>query len=305
MPATLPRIAQGLAPGLRFWLGTHQPSWLEHAAVPLFVSDTRLRGRKRLPRAIAPWACDSGGFTMLQQQGRWTVTPEEYVDRLRRYAAEITQMSFCAPQDWMCEPKIRTGGTAGRVRFVGTHLSVKEHQHRTVENLLRLRELAPELPIIPVLQGYEIGEYVHCAELYARAGVDLTAEPLVGLGSVCRRQATQQIAQLAAIFAGAGMALHGFGVKTGGLAAYGEHLVSSDSQAWSDAGRWVAGCTPTHKRENNCLPFALAWRRRVLDRAAGPAQLTLPLPLLSVQTQITPQHRQGVIVDPRDWEDPE
>jgi hypothetical protein len=29
--------------GVRFLLGTHQPGWLRHAPVPLFVSDTRLR----------------------------------------------------------------------------------------------------------------------------------------------------------------------------------------------------------------------------------------------------------------------
>jgi hypothetical protein len=43
----------------------------------------------------------------------------------------------------MCEPWItaKTGRT------------VAEHQRRTVDNLVRLRGLAPDLPIIPVVQG--------------------------------------------------------------------------------------------------------------------------------------------------------
>lgn len=69
---------------VRFLLGTHQPGWLAHAGVPLFVSDTRLRRYKTLPRAVAPFAVDSGGFTELQRHGTWTVNPGEYVARLRR-----------------------------------------------------------------------------------------------------------------------------------------------------------------------------------------------------------------------------
>lgn len=85
----------------RFLLGTHQTGWLREAGVPLFVSDTRLRTRRTLPRAVAPWALDSGGFTELRDHGRWTVTPHEYVDRARRYRDEVKSLIFCAPQDWM------------------------------------------------------------------------------------------------------------------------------------------------------------------------------------------------------------
>lgn len=50
---------------------------------------------------------------------------------------------FVAPMDYMCEPAIieRTG------------LGIAEHCYRTVQNYLDLRQLAPSLPIIPVLQG--------------------------------------------------------------------------------------------------------------------------------------------------------
>src|SRR5690242_15740332 len=150
-------------------LGTHQPGWLGRAGVPLFVSDTRLRVFKTLPRAVAAWGCDSGGFTQLQQFGAWTVTPAEYVARLRRYRDEIGHLMWAAPQDWMCEPIVIAGGRAGRLAFAGTHLSVAEHQRRTVASVLDLRALAPDIWWLPVLQGYTAAEYLACADLYAAA----------------------------------------------------------------------------------------------------------------------------------------
>jgi hypothetical protein len=266
----------------RFLLGSHQPGWLDHARVPLFISDVRLRAYKRLPRAAAPWCLDSGGFSELQHRGRWTVTPEQYVTRVRRYRDEIGHLEWAAPQDWMCEPMVIAGGHAGPLRFVGTGLSVAEHQRRTVANLAQLRELAPDLPFIPVLQGYTLDEYLTCVDLYARAGVDLTTEPLVGLGSVCRRQATAEAhAIIAALHARGVTRLHGFGVKTLGLLRYGHLLTSADSMAWSfDARRKQRPlCGRAHAKNcANCLPYALAWRSRLLTdlpRTDPGAQLPL------------------------------
>jgi hypothetical protein len=278
-------------PGSTYFFLGGPPHWLRTAGVPLFVCDTALRDRKTYPRAIWPYAVDSGGFNALKKHGRWTVSEQEYADRIQRYDAEIGRAVFYAPQDWMCEPIIINGGTIRGQVYVGTHLTVLEHQHRTVANLCRLRELAPGLPIMPVLQGYTLDEYIRIIEIYSRAGVDLAAEPVVGLGSVCRRQATSEIAAIAATIAGAGLKLHGFGVKTDGLADYGEHLQSADSYAWSKAGMHVKGCSPSHKSESTCLDFALAWRHRVLDRAAGPSQLTLPLALASVDARLRTPNR--------------
>jgi len=259
--------------GLRFLLGTHQPGWLAAAGVPLFVSDVRLRSYRRLPVAAGSWACDSGGFSQLQRHGQWTVTPAAYVARLRRYRDEIGGLLWAAAQDWMCEPIIITGGIAGGQRFAGTGLSVVEHQHRTVANYVQLRALGPELPIVPVVQGWTEADYVRCVDLYDRAGVDLTRLPLVGVGSVCRRQGTVEAGRILTALHEAGLRrLHGFGVKTLGLAAFGQLLVSADSMAWSvDArrrGSPLAGCT-RHRNCANCLRYALAWRAGLLRRRLG------------------------------------
>src|SRR5258708_27264458 len=102
------------------------------------------------------------------------------------------------------------------------------------------------------------------------AGVDLAAEPLVGVGSVCRRQATEEIGTIMKTLAGLGLRLHGFGVKTEGLKRYGQYLASADSMAWSLRGRHVRGCSHgSHGRqvpssEANCFSFARHWRSKAI-----------------------------------------
>lgn len=245
---------------LRFYLGTHQPGWLVRTAVPLFISDVRLGRYRTLPRAVGRWSLDSGGFSMLSMHGSWSAgpTPREYAARVQRYATEIGGLDWAAPQDWMCEPFITAK----------TGLTIAEHQARTVGNFLDLRSLGDDLPFVPVLQGFALGDYVRCAQLYAAAGVDLAAEPVVGVGSVCRRQGTTEALQIMTALTAEvpGIRLHGFGVKTDGLARYRHLLASADSMAWSFNARREAaplpGCTG-HKNCANCLRYALAWRNRI------------------------------------------
>jgi hypothetical protein len=159
----------------RFFLGTHHTHWLAKAGVPLFVSRRRLLRLRTLPRALAPWALDSGAFSELAMHGAWTVGPREYAADVRRYGDEIGLLAWAAPQDWMCEP-----GMLGR-----TGLTVDEHQRRTVANFLELRTL--DAPVIPVLQGWTSADYLRHVDAYDRAGVDLRGT-LVGVGTICRRQ---------------------------------------------------------------------------------------------------------------------
>ncbi len=282
---------------LAFHLGTHETSWLgltqgdvddemlwpQWDGPTWFVSHRRLADRKRLPRARAGWALDSGGFSELQMFGEWRTTAAEYCDAVARYDQEIGGLGWAAPQDWMAEPIIRTGGRAGPVKFVGTDLSVEEHQRRTVANYVELRYIwsrysDDSCPFIPVLQGWTLDDYLRCVDLYARAGIDLAEdrenfeEPLVGLGSVCRRQNTAEIAQIVGrLGRELGLAMHGFGVKSAGLVRYGHLLSSADSMAWSYGARReqaLPGCK--HKNCASCWRYALAWRRRLLDRLGTP-----------------------------------
>jgi hypothetical protein len=241
-----------------FYVGAHQPHWLGTAGFPLFVSRRQLARRRSLPVAACRWALDSGGFTELSMHGRWLLPAGDYAAAVTAYRDGIGKLDFAAPQDWMCEPFI----------IEQTGLSVREHQERTVANYLELRCIAPGLPIIPVLQGWTLADYLLCADLYRQAGVSLPALPCVGLGSVCRRQSTAEIAAIISVLSGLGLRLHGFGVKTGGLTRYGHLLASADSMAWSYAARRqppLPGCT-THKNCANCLIYATRWRETIIAR---------------------------------------
>jgi hypothetical protein len=256
----------------RFFLGAHQPGWLRDGVAPLFVSDRQLRGYRTLPRAAGPWALDSGAFSTLER-GEHFDPPKVYASRVRRYAEEIGSLEWVAPQDWMCEGHIRAK----------TGLVVAEHQRRTVQNYLELRDLLGDL-VRPVVQGESVpDDYLRCVDMYERAGVDLTALPLVGLGSVCRRQATGQAEQIITALNDMGLSrLHGFGIKVLGLRRYGWRLASSDSMAWSyaarRAGRPLPGCTG-HINCANCRRYAYQWAASVAtiadQAAAAPRQMSL------------------------------
>tara|TARA_Y100000310_G_scaffold234148_1_gene237084 strand:- start:302 stop:892 length:591 start_codon:yes stop_codon:yes gene_type:complete len=186
--------------------------------------------------------------------GKWQTSPKEYVADVARFSEEVGELQWAAPQDWMCEPSV----------LAQTGLAVREHQGRTVQNYLTLRSLDPALPIIPVLQGWEYGDYLRHIDDYCDAGVDLCAEAVVGVGSVCRRQQTSEAAGIITTLRALGIRLHGFGVKQGGLAKYRLALDSADSLAWSYAARRgdpLEGCG--HKNCANCLKYALRWRERI------------------------------------------
>lgn len=246
------------AAGMVFYVGAHQPQWLWRAQFPLFVSHRQLarRSRRGLRPAACRWGLDSGGFTALALDGCYRMTAAQYAESASDLAVRIGNIDFAAPMDWMCEPFMieRTG------------LSVAEHQQRTVANYLELRALAPELPFVPVVQGWHLADYLACVDLYGSAGVNLAELSRVGIGSVCRRQSTAEIAAIVGALARLGLSLHGFGVKTGGLRLYGHLLTSADSMAWSYAARRrpaLPGCSG-HKNCANCLAYATRWRTQTL-----------------------------------------
>jgi hypothetical protein len=96
------------------------------------------------------------------------VTVRQYAAEVRRYRDEIGFLGWAAPLDLPCE----------EVALRATGLSVLEHQSITLANYVEFRSLAPDLPIIPVLQGWAMGDYFRHVDMYARYGI----------GSVCRRQ---------------------------------------------------------------------------------------------------------------------
>lgn len=242
---------------MQFFLGTHHPSWLERTDVPLFLSTRRLAERKSLPVARGPVAIDSAGYSELSMFGNWRTTARQYVADVRRYRDQIGTVAWAAIQDWMCEPWV----------LAKTGLSVQAHQALSVASLLELRDRAPEIAWTPVLQGQVTADYLRHVDGYAHYGIDLRAEALVGVGSVCRRQATYEALEVCRTLSRLGLRLHGFGVKMKGILGLAHHLVSADSMAWSFNARRKqrSACGSTrHKNCANCLVYALDWRSRLL-----------------------------------------
>ncbi len=238
---------------MNFFLGTCNPEDVRKTSVPLFISRRRLSRLKKLPQPCGPWALDSGAFTELSTFGRWTVDAMTYSSEVRNFMQRMPGLQWAAIQDWMCEEPI--------VKKTG--LSVAEHQRLTVGSYTLLNQLAPDMPWCPVLQGWEKDQYWQHVRDYEAAGVDLRKFPVVGLGSVCRRQDTDMVEELIRELHDYGIRIHGFGFKIGGIERCARWMVSSDSMAWSyDARRAppLPGCP--HRSCSNCLRYALDWRRR-------------------------------------------
>jgi hypothetical protein len=275
-----------------FYLGIHRPNWLADprvAEVPVFISrrtflDRRTgEYRRTFPKAVGRYAVDSGGFTELQQFGRWTISAEQYVAFLRRMWVETGPFDFAAPRDRMCEPWVINGGVHNKIRFEGTryHLErarpgwtfddhVHEHQVLTAEDYVTQRRLAPELPIAPALQGWTEAQYVRHFHMYRELGVDLGALPVVMIGSLCRRQNTNEAFEIIDTLHDLGVRhMHGLGFKIEGLRQCWAMFDTADSLSASLDGRYAGPCQhPPYatgvqpKSEANCLPYFLAWMRR-------------------------------------------
>ena len=241
---------------MKFYLGTHCTEWQSRTYAPLFISARRLRIRN-IVRAKAPWALDSGGFSEISLYGEWRTPADRYAEEVRLWSKKIGMMEWAAIQDWMCEP----------IMLAKTGLSIGEHQRRTIESYRDLLQLAPEQPWAPVLQGWKIEDYLDHYRQYQDAGFDLRRAAVVGVGSVCRRQATNEIRDLFLALRPLGLRLHGFGMKLEGLAKCHRLLSSADSMAWSFYARREPGpmfpeCR--HRKCASCLRWAIKWREKIL-----------------------------------------
>ncbi len=186
----------------------------------------------RFPVVDFEVAIDGAGFSILKKYNEWPTTAEQHARTMRRVVRALGArwIAWCTIQDWMCEVFM--------LRKTG--LSVREHQRRTVQSYLDLCRLAPEIPWLPVIQGWTLAEYLECVEMYRAAGVDLTEVERVGVGSVCTRQSTAEGVEIIVAMLRLGIQVHAFGYTASGLRALRKILtdeewsrLNSDSAAWS------------------------------------------------------------------------
>ena len=245
---------------MKFYLGTHMPYWLWKnfdKNIPLFISRRTLCKIKNVYKTNTTWALDSGGFSELSLFGKWTIEENQYVEEILNWNENIGNLDFACIQDYMCEPFI----------IQKTGLSIKEHQKKTIQSYLNLSNKIKNIYILPILQGWEIQDYLQHIKMYETEGIILENYPLVGIGSVCRRQHTNEIANIIKILYLMGLNLHGFGIKTMGLQKIKKYIRSSDSMAWSFGARYdkpLDGCT--HKNCANCAKYAKKWYYNLLKK---------------------------------------
>ena len=209
-----------------FYVGLHHPGDAQHFAHAC-ISINRIRGRKK-PLNCADWILDSGAFNELRQFNAFRHTPEEYAEEVNRLARINPGITVAVSQDYMCEPFM----------LAKTGFTVREHQQLTIERYQQLRNLI-EVPLMPVLQGTSMHQYLEHIKLYGKL---LTDKMWVGVGSVCRRNAhPTAINMLLNMIRSTrpDLRLHGFGLKKTALASahIRSCLYSADSMVWSFTAR--------------------------------------------------------------------
>jgi hypothetical protein len=251
---------------MRFYVGLHQPSDAQHLD-RCMVSVNRIRDRVS-DFAVSEWMLDSAAFTELRDYGRYRHAPGVYAAQIRRWAG-CGKLVAASSQDYMCEDIIINGGFANGHHFVGTHLSVPEHQLLTISRYDALLAEQTGVYILPVLQGYKPAEYVaHIQQYGSRLDPEMVDGKLigkwVGVGSVCKRNGDVDAIEevLVAINdARPDLRLHGFGVKLTALESSTVRacLYSADSMAWSLNAR-------KNGRDGNSWLEAESFSNRILNQ---------------------------------------
>ena len=202
---------------MKFYVGLFDPPHIEKLRIPYMMSVKRLMNRKSTVWG-EDWLMDSGGFTELSIHGEYTIEEDEYIETIQRFRPTL---AFC--QDWMCEAPI----------IEKTRLTKKDHQRNSTLSYLSMLEKTPR--VAPVLQGYEVKDYIEHAEEYEAVGVDMSQ--VFGIGSVCRRSMTDEPLKIILSLKERwpNIKLHAFGLKNVAFKnrEVVENLWSADSMAWS------------------------------------------------------------------------
>ena len=217
-----------------FFTGINNLTHAEHVDYS-FISINRLSvTHKRIADfECKTWVMDSGAFTQVFKTGDHALSPLEYAKEIKRWS-RCGILVRAVAQDYMCEDFIlkKYNRTAG------------DHQRMTTRNYVELLEamalIQCDVPIMPVLQGYEPAEYANHVKAY---GSLLKQNAWVGVGSICKRNSNPaSVAEVlnSILEVRPDLRLHGFGIKKTCLqdSLIRDRLFSADSMAWDFACRY-------------------------------------------------------------------
>ena len=247
------------------------------------LSAYALRGRKS-PPSVGRWMLDSGAFTQVTKFGDFVQSPADYV-RLAVRFQDAGMLACIATQDYMCEPSV-----IAELQSQGREASVRVHQRKTVKRYIQIVDegikQGLKVPVMPVLQGWEVEDYVdhfymyrsmlHFEQqrrtFYTSTGVPnhnlwphafhhriadgspiAVNRPWIGIGSTCKRntnpEVVSQILDAVIPLLPSNAKIHLFGFKKTGLAQANikDRIYSADSFAYDFADR-MAGVKRTSRR---------------------------------------------------------
>jgi hypothetical protein len=230
----------------------------DYPAAGVMVSVNTLQKRQS-DFKVGDWILDSGAFTEVARHGGYRHGVEQYYWQICRWS-RCGNLLIAVAQDWMCE----------EFALSRTGLTVEKHQQLTIERYDQLMKLKPPVPIMPVLQGYRVSEYLR--HLY-KYGERIAPGTWIGIGSVCRRNGKpDEVLDILATIKQVrpDLRLHGFGLKQ--LALENKEvrslLYSCDSMAWS-VPRKFGNSTPE-------LELAHQYQKKVLTAVSDSVRKRVP-----------------------------
>lgn len=219
---------------------------------------------------IAGFCIDSGGFTAARKWGKYPWTYRQYVDFIREMSRDVP-VQFAAVMDYACIP---SNGKKSEINI--------DRIKATIQNEIALRELAPDIPWLPILQGDNFEERSEDLEL--RRALNLLPTEYAGIGSLVGR-GIQAAIDTVQFYANElpGLKFHGFGIP---IKALDDPVVFATTKSW-DTYSWSWGRGKRNmpeeyrKRENethSAYTRRLAsfyWDRTVCPRLMRGRQMTL------------------------------
>lgn len=211
---------------MKFYVGISSLTHIKDVPKYFMFSTNRLLKRKsKINNLNKEWILDSGGYTQLLLNGKYTFTIDDYIKIIT-----LQEPDYYVSMDWMCEPWM----------MEKTGKNIKHHLRKTIENHTKIKEIYDgNSKLMGVIQGYRKEDYLKCIDDLKAYGL---IERYMGIGTLCRRQATEEAMEIISLIKSnlpSWVKLHGFGIKT--LAFKKKQvldmLYSADSHSWSFEGR--------------------------------------------------------------------
>jgi len=185
--------------------------------------------RGMIPESTKRLFLDSGGYSFFTRWGKYPFSIEEYVIFAQSIQDEYP-LTEVAIMDFPCEPNTNRSILK----------SNKERIDNTVQNALSCIDYDPNLPWVPVIQGYTLNEYLYCLDLYKDAKMYHDDFHLWAIGTLCARKKLDGIRSMVVnITDKINAPVHTFGMNYRFLKdpQIFFSIYSSDSGAWSYNGR--------------------------------------------------------------------